>query len=103
VPTYVAECYLSRANGEELDAAVERLAAASASLSESSPEMLYVQALYVPGDELCLHIFRAASEDLVVAAAAEAGLRHVRVTEAREALPTAHRVLPPSTVKGESK
>lgn len=80
--TYLAEGYMPRAAGEELKETVARLAAACAAVSRPQRPVRHLRALHVPGDELCLHLFEAASSDAVTEAATLAGIRHMRVVEA---------------------
>ena len=65
----------------QLDAVAGRVTAVCVALSHPRRQVRYRRAVYLPGDELCLHEFEASSPELVAQAAAAAGLQHVRVVE----------------------
>lgn len=65
----------------QLDAVAGRVTAVCLALSRPRRRVRYRRAVYLPGDELCLHEFEASSPELVAQAAAAAGLQHVRVVE----------------------
>jgi hypothetical protein len=47
-------------------------------------ELRYVRTYFVAEDEICFHVFEAASREVVVEAAERAGLTDARITEAVE-------------------
>ena len=66
-------------------AAIEgRARAAADRVSDAQDAVHYVRAIYIPEDETCFYIFRAASADLVKRAGVLAGFRDGRIVEAHD-------------------
>ena len=84
--TFIAETFVPATRVEEVEAATERLSRldqACAGMGDDAT-VRYIRSTFVPGDEVCFHIFEAASADAVVRVAADLGVRLDRVAEARE-------------------
>jgi hypothetical protein len=79
---YVIERYEPRSGGEALRDAAARLAASARQLNDGSTRVEYLDTIFLPGDETCLHVFEAASEAAVRAAAERAGIDVDRVVPA---------------------
>ena len=85
VRTFLVEAYEPRGRGAEALSALEaRARAAATELSRSGSRTRYVRTMFLPEDELCLHIFEAPSREAVLEAARIAGLADARITEAVE-------------------
>jgi hypothetical protein len=82
VPSYLVELYQPRAGSAS--AAGENARVAGALATFGGHELRYVRTYVVAEDEMCFHVFEAASRDVVVEAAERAGLSDARVTEAVE-------------------
>jgi len=67
---YVVEHYCARAGVEELETVASRLAAAADAVAARGHRVRLTSSILFPVDELCLHLFAAASA-LAVAEAAE--------------------------------
>lgn len=74
---YVAESYV--AASDAAGGATDRAAAAAAALSRRGRAVRHVLSIAAPEEELCLHLFEAASRELVAEVAAEAELAFDRV------------------------
>lgn len=57
---------------------------ASAELTDEGTNVVYERAIYLPADETCFHLFAAASETVVEAASARAGIAVARIVQAVE-------------------
>lgn len=79
--TFLVESYLP-ARGPRFADEGERARSAAVALSAGGLEVRHVASLYVPSDELALHVFDAASAEHAVDAARAAGLVFERVVEA---------------------
>jgi hypothetical protein len=85
VRTFLVETYEPRGRGAEaLSVLGIRARAAAAALSRSGSRTRYVRTMFLPEDEICLHVFEAASREAVLEAARLAGLTDARITEAVE-------------------
>lgn len=82
MPTYLAEAYLPETGSSGLAGLAERLAGACEAVSVPGRTVRYLRALRLPSDELCLCLLSAPCPEAVHEAAALAGLRHTRVSEA---------------------
>lgn len=80
MPTFIAETFVPQNRASEVEAATERLSR----LDSHGPTVRYVRSTFVPGDEVCFHIFEADTAGDVVRVAAGLGIRLDRVAEARE-------------------
>ena len=80
MPTYLVESYGAN-YGNALTDAQERAARAA----DVGAGVRYVRTTFLPGDEMALHVFEAASEDAVRRAVGLAALHYERIVEAIEA------------------
>jgi hypothetical protein len=81
---YLVELYRPRSSGDSLDGAAERLAASARELSRAGTPVRFLDTIFLPTDETCLHLFEAASEVDVRAAAEKAGIDVDRVVPAEQ-------------------
>ena len=79
---YVIERYEPRSGAEALREAAARLAASARRLDGQGTRVEYLDTIFLPGDETCLHVFEAASEAGVREAARRAGIDVDRVVPA---------------------
>jgi hypothetical protein len=83
---FVVETYLSRARASELEEVASRLREASAALTidptRTDPPVRWLRSYFVAEDEMCLHVFEAASLEAAIRASELAGLKAERVVEA---------------------
>jgi len=86
MPTFIAETFVPETHIREVEAATERLSRLDRAPGgeHAGPTVRYLRSTFVPGDEVCFHVFEAASADEVLRAAADLGVRLDRVAEARE-------------------
>ena len=77
--TFIAETFVPRERSDEVAVVSERLAG----LDDAMP-VRYVRTTFVPGDEVCFHVFEAESADDVKRVADRLGIELDRVAEARE-------------------
>lgn len=70
---------------DEVQATTERLSRIDLRVDQGATAgVRYVRSTFVPGDEVCFHIFEADSADDVVRIANDLGIRLDRIAEARE-------------------
>lgn len=79
---FLVEVFVPRSKADLLAAAEQRARETARRLSESSAEIRYLRATYVPADETCFHVFEARSAALVAEASKLAGLGEGRIVEA---------------------
>ena len=89
MPNYVIELYGPSADAETLRAVADRLAAGARHLSGQGTLVRYIDTIFLPGDETCLHLFEAGSEADVRAVARRAGIDVDRVVPAEQIEPLA--------------
>ena len=77
---YVAEFYLPR--GASVDGVARRARAGAAEAAGRGYQIRFVQAIFVPPDEICLILYQAESAEQVSFAGTESGLDFDRVSEA---------------------
>ena len=82
MPSYLIESYLPRSRSAELPAVVERLRTATDSLTAEGAPVRHLRSTFVPGDELCLHLFEAESAATVGEASRRAAIEPARVVQA---------------------
>lgn len=75
MPHYLAEGYVAEATSASLAADAERMRAALHDVEHT----MFLQALYLPGDETCFFLFESMSAELVGRVAALAGIAVDRV------------------------
>jgi hypothetical protein len=88
VPNYLVESYLSRPSSRDLRQLAARARTAAEALSRAGKDVTYLRSSFLPGDELCLHWFTAASPADVGEAAQLAELVPDRIVEAIEGADT---------------
>lgn len=86
MPTFIAETFVPMTHESEVEATTARLSELDQAFDGAAMRapVRYVRSTFVPGDEVCFHVFEAASADDVVRVAADLGVRLDRVAEARE-------------------
>ena len=82
MPSYLIESYLPRSRTSELPAVVDRLRRATESLTAEGAPVRHVRSTFLPGDELCLHLFEAESAATVGEASRRAAIDPARVVQA---------------------
>ena len=73
---------------DSLWAVADRLTAGARQVSVDGGSVRYVDTIFLPGDETCLHLFEADSEAYVWAVARRAGLDVDRVLRAEQVEPS---------------
>ena len=77
--TYLVETYMpATVDVAEVES---RVSAAAAELTTPEAEVRYLRSIFVPDDELCMHLFDAASADAVSGVARRAGISVDRIAE----------------------
>lgn len=85
MPTFIAETFVPVTREDEVQATTERLSRIDLRVDQGATAgVRYVRSTFVPGDEVCFHIFEADSADDVVRIANDLGIRLDRIAEARE-------------------
>jgi hypothetical protein len=87
MPNYLVELYRSTADAEPLRGAADRLAETARQVSAEGAAVRYVDTIFLPTDETCLHLFEAGSEADVRIVARRAGLEVDRVVPAEQIQP----------------
>ena len=82
MPSYLIETYLPRSRFGELPAVVDRLRRATESLAAEGAPVRHLRSTFLPGDELCLHLFEAESAATVEEASRRAAIEPARVVQA---------------------
>jgi hypothetical protein len=85
MPSYLVEVYMPRSRAHEARATARRARAAADELSREGVPVRYVRTTFLPDDETCLHLFEAASADVVEEASSRAELGRARIVPAIEA------------------
>ena len=91
---FVVETYAPPQATGILAARVEELARAAEQASEPGAEVRLLGAVFLPGEETCFYLYRAASADAVRAAAAHGRLRLERISQAVAITPSHTGALP---------
>ena len=84
VPNYVVERYRSRSDPDSLGAVADRLAAGARRVSQDGTSVRYVDTIFLPGDEICLHTFEADSATDVRAVLRLVGIEIDRIVPAEQ-------------------
>jgi uncharacterized protein DUF4242 len=80
VTTFLVEAYMpATIDVAEVES---RVSAAAAELTTPEAEVRYLRSIFVPDDELCMHLFDAASADAVSEVTRRAGISVDRIAEA---------------------
>jgi hypothetical protein len=82
--SYLVQCYFPRIRGSELVDTAGRARRAAEALSAEGRHVRYLRTTFVPTDEMCLHVFEAASAHVVEEAMRRAALATDRIVEAVE-------------------
>ena len=84
MPNYVVERYRPNSDPDSLRAVADRLTAFARQASLDGVSVRYIDTIFLPGDETCLHLFEAESEADVEAVARRAGIEADRVVPAEQ-------------------
>jgi hypothetical protein len=87
MPNYVVELYRPSSDAQTLRGVADRLATGARQLSREGTPVRYLETIFLPGDETCLHRFEAGSEAEVLAVARRAGIDVDRVVPAEHLEP----------------
>lgn len=82
MPNYLVEVYRPGLRNVELAQAGRRARVAADALTRQGIPIRFLGSVSVPGDEMCLYLYEAASPSSVEAAARSAAIRVERVVEA---------------------
>jgi hypothetical protein len=82
MPNFVVERYRSRSDPDSLRVVADKLSASARQVSPDGTSVRYVDTIFLPGDETCLHLFEADSESDVWAATRQAGIEVDRIVPA---------------------
>ena len=85
---YLAELYLPKTGSDGLRETAAQARSAAEELSREGKPVRYVRALLLAEDEMCFHLYEAATAESVHEAARRAGIPVERVVEAVEVAPT---------------
>lgn len=80
MPNYLLELYLPRDCAVDAD----ELARGAQRAAEQGAGVRYVRSIVLPGEELCFHVFDAATAESVAAAGSRLGMPFERVVEVLE-------------------
>jgi len=78
---YLIERYVSRDDAQAVERDAGRARLAAEEVSREGTPVVHLRSIFMPEDETCLDLYRAASAETVRRAAARAGLVFDRVTE----------------------
>jgi hypothetical protein len=84
MPNFVVELYRPRSDAESVRLAADRLAAIARQLNSEGTPVRYVDTIFLPGDETCLHVLEAGSESDVRTVVRRAGIDVDRVVPAEQ-------------------
>ena len=87
MPNFVVERYRPASDPDSLSAVADRLTAGARQVSLDGTSERYLETIFLPGDETCLHLFEADSEANVRAAARQAGVEVDRIVHAEQIEP----------------
>lgn len=88
MPNFVVERYRPSSDPDGLSAVADRLTAGARQVSADGVSVRYVDTIFLPGDETCLHLFEADSEADVRAVARQAGIDIDRIVPAEQIEPS---------------
>jgi hypothetical protein len=80
----MVECYLPRTRSTELAEVATRLSTRHGRGGQAARLARYVRSTYLPGDEICFHLFEAESIEAVREVSLRASLVFDRIVEAEE-------------------
>jgi Nickel responsive protein SCO4226-like len=84
MPNFVVERYRPSSDPDSLVTVADRLIAGVRQVSPDGTSVRYVDTIYLPGDETCLHLFEAESEADVRAVTRQAGIEVDRIVPAEQ-------------------
>jgi hypothetical protein len=87
MPNFVVERYRSSSDPDSLGAVADRLTASVRQVGPDGTSLRYVDTIFLPGDETCLHLFEAESEADVRAVTQLAGIDVDRIVQAEQIEP----------------
>ncbi len=88
MPSFVVERYRPSSDPDSLSVVADRLTAGAHEVSVGGGSVRYVDTIFLPGDETCLHLFEADSESDVRAVARQAGIDIDRIVPAEQIEPS---------------
>ena len=88
MPNFVVERYRPSSDPDSLSVVADRLTAGARKVSVDGGSVRYVDTIFLPGDETCLHVFEADSEADVRAVARHAGIEVDRIVPAEQIEPS---------------
>ena len=84
MPNFVVERYRPRTDPDSLRALADRLTAGARQVSPDGRSVRYLDTIFLPGDETCLHLFEADTGSAVQAVIRLAGIEVDRVVPAEQ-------------------
>jgi hypothetical protein len=84
MPNFVVERYRPSSDPDRLSTVADRLAAGARQVSVDGGWVRFVDTIFLPGAETCLHLFEADSEAAVRAIARRAGIDIDRIVPAEQ-------------------
>ena len=84
---FLIELYVSCLDGDAVGRDEQRAREAAAALTGEGTQVRFLRSIYVPEDETCFFLFRAASIDAVHEAARRASLAYEHVAETARTTP----------------
>ena len=84
MPNFVVERYRSNSDPDSLRAVADRLTAGARHVSQEGTSVRYVDTIFLPGDETCMHTFEADSAADVQAVLRLAGIEVDRIMPAEQ-------------------
>jgi hypothetical protein len=90
MPSYLIESYQPRSRAGELADAIGRARLAASAMAAEGTPVRHLRSAFLPDDELCLHLFEAASAELACEAGRRAGLAVDRLVDALPIDPQPH-------------
>jgi hypothetical protein len=88
MPNFVVERYRPSSDPDSLSTVADRLTAGARQVRVDGRSVRYVDTIFLPGDETCLHLFEADSEADVRAVARQAGIDIDRIVPAEQIAPS---------------
>ena len=88
MPNFVVERYRPSSDPDSLSTVADRLTAGARQVSLGGVSVRYLDTIFLPGDETCLHLFEADSEADVRAVARQAGIDIDRIVPAEQIEPS---------------
>ncbi len=85
MPEYLAEHYLSGADGALARRAAGRARVEAERMTTEGTPIELLQAIFIPGDETCMYLYKAESSELVRRAGVRCSLRFERISQAHTA------------------